>query len=168
MMANTLPRIPDKGTFQKLLPADAQKPVGLIPKGGGTNFMYALMKAVSKDQSSMSTQQIIDAKTTQNDAAIETALYGYWNQVLESIDAQIQMVNPNWDNSSQIMNKLQNEYNVNSAQGQSNESQEDGAVQAAQGQTSTDASNLQMKAQMIQSVNGILSALTNMLGQVIS
>lgn len=142
-------------------------PIGLLPPHS-SNFMLALMEAVSKDQNSMSKMQITDAQTTENAVSVENSLYNYWNQQLGFWSGVIAGINPNADNASYYIQQYQDDYNVTSAQGQANESQQDGMVQSGQGQTSTDASNLQMKAQMVQSVNDILSALTNMLGQVVA
>lgn len=151
------------------------KPIDLVPTAPlpllpqqRVNFMYALMKAVGRDQDSMSMMQMIDAKSTELSVDLEQKLYAYWNGVLEKDDVAIQKVVVTDPNASSEINKLQSQYNVDSSTGQSNESQEDGVVQSTQGQTSTDASNLQMKAQMIQGVNSIQSALTNMLGNVIA
>lgn len=132
------------------------------------NFMYALMKAVGNDQDSMSLMQVTDAKTTMNAVNLEQMLYTQWNKVLQNDALAIQGVDPKSDNASSIIQQLQSQYNVDSSKAQTEESQQDGATQSAQGQTSTDASNLQMKAQMVQGVNSIQSALTNMLGNIIS
>ncbi|MBS0629830.1 MAG: hypothetical protein JSS30_06365 [Verrucomicrobia bacterium] len=152
----------------------AQEPINLIPApialepSHRQNFMYALMTAVGKDQDSMSMQQIVDSKTTMIDASIENAMYNHYNQILQNDAEAIQKVPEGQSWTSDEINKLQAQYNVDSSTAQSNESQQDGMVQSGQGQTSTDASNLQMKAQMLQAVNGIQSALTNMLGQVVA
>lgn len=148
-------------------------PINQVPAGPQlpkqrVNFMYALMEAVGKDQDSMSMMQMVDAKSTMLAVDLEQTLYAYWNKILEQDDAKIQAVDPKSDNAATIINQLQSQYNVDSSTGQSNESQEDGVVQSTQGQTSTDASNLQMKAQMIQGVNSIQSTLTNMLGNIVA
>lgn len=134
------------------------------------SFMYALMKAIEKDQNTMSEMQIINADSTMIAAKIESNLYGYWNAVLKKDADEVEYYTTGKGSkekdASKKAQKWQQQYNVDSAKAQSEESQQDGAVQGAQGQTSADASNLQMKAQMVQGVNSILTTLVNLLGRV--
>ena len=142
--------------------APATPAMPLQKAAGPVNFMYLLMKALEKDQNSLSSQEIADAKTTEFDVALEANIYGYWNTVLEGDAAAIKHDKKN----SKKMKDEQAQMNADSTTANSNETMEDGTVQAAQGQTQTDASNLQMKAQMAQGVNSILLALSNMLGRI--
>jgi len=125
----------------------------------GTNYMLALMGAVNKDQTTLSEQQITDAKSTMIATQLESNLYNYWMKKLTSDAGNI-------PKSGKDIAYYQGIYQKDSAAAQSMETQQDGAVQASQGQTSSDATNLQMKAQMVQGVTSILTALVNYLGQV--
>ncbi len=124
-----------------------------------TNYMLALMEAVNKDQTTLSEQQITDAKSTMIATQLESNLYNYWMKKLSSDAGKI-------PKSGDKIAYYQGIYQKDSAAAQSMETQQDGAVQASQGQTSSDATNLQMKAQMVQGVTSILTALVNYLGQV--
>ncbi|NGX38522.1 MAG: hypothetical protein K1000chlam2_01696 [Chlamydiae bacterium] len=128
------------------------------------NFMLLLMKALEKDQTTLSKQEIVDAKTTEFDVKIESAIYKSWNKKLQAASDKIQKAVKHKKSSK--VKQYQAQMNVESTESQSNESQQEGSVQAAQGQTQSDASNLQMKAQMAQGVNSILLALSNMLGRI--
>jgi|GEM_PF-5817383 len=126
------------------------------------NFMLAMMEAVEKDQDTMSSQQITDAKATEEAVQLEANLYTHWMGELKYITSEI------WGakGDSSTLKKYMAIYSEQSAEGQSMESQQDGAVQADQGQTTSDATNLQMKAQMIQGINSVLSTLVNLLGRI--
>lgn len=140
--------------------------------GQPMSFMYALMKAMEKDQATMEQMQITDAQTTELDATIETNLYTYYNAQLQKYADGVAW----WDSpDGQKQDKKhwqanaaadQAEYNKYAAEEQSAAGQQDGGVQAAQGQTSTDASNLQMKVQLAQGVESILAALSSLLGRL--
>ncbi len=146
------------------------------------NFMFALMKAVEKDQTTLSQQQIVDSKTTMLQVKIEEQIYQYWNndpsspinKALDKISKYAKYSGNHSDekhsskeeHDTSEVNKWQAKYNAASAKAQSAENQQDGTVKASQGQTSSDASNLQMKAQMLQGINGLESALSNMLGRI--
>ena len=128
------------------------------------NFMLLLMKALEKDQNTLSNQEIVDAKSTEYDVKIEMTIYNYWNWKLGCAYDNIKKAVKN-KNSSKLK-QYQAQMNLESTESQSNESMQDGAVQAAQGQAQTDASNLQLIAQMALGVISILLALSNMLGRV--
>lgn len=134
------------------------------------NFMLDMMKALDKDQNTLSEQQIIDAKSTDIAVQIEAALYKYWNAVLTKCAAKIAdykaQAKKDGNKPEKEITILSKEYATDSALAQSSESQQDGTVQANQGQTSSDAMNLQMKAQMAQGINSILSTLVNLLGRI--
>ncbi len=130
---------------------------------GNTSYMWAMMKAVSEDQDSMSQQQITDAQTTQLAAGIEANIYNYWNGVLNTDATAVAKADPK---TTGAVAKAQQTYTVDSAKAQSFETQQDGLVTSAQGQTSADATNLQMKAQMVQGLNSIWAALSAMLGKI--
>jgi len=143
---------------------------------GHRDYMFALMKAVSKDQNTLSYQQIIDAKTTELDVSIEANIYQYWTAKEQMWVADInKYINAQYkghpdkgekEYDQKMVKHCQAEYSMVSAEGQSNASEEDGTVQAAQGQASSDAMNLSMKAQMVQGINNILTMLVNMLGRI--
>ncbi len=63
------------GTPIKLQPADLKH----LEAGGRSSFLYAMMKAISNDQSSMQNSQIISSVTTELAAKIQTAIYAYYN-----------------------------------------------------------------------------------------
>ncbi|NGX48360.1 MAG: hypothetical protein K1000chlam3_01751 [Chlamydiae bacterium] len=135
-----------------------------------SNFMLDLMKAVDKDQSTLSEQQVLDAKSTEIAVQIEANLYKYWMNELSVVTKEIAnykyWAKQSGRSDSGELAYLTKFYALASAHAQSMESQQDGAVQADQGQTSMDATNLQMKAQMVQGVNSILSTLVNLLGRI--
>lgn len=137
-----------------------------------TSFMYALMKAMEKDQATISQQQITDAETAETDAQIETTIYNYYTYLL---GYYAQLIAKYQDPDYQKHHKkswkkdladAQGQYNKYSAAAPSAEGQQDGAVQAAQEQTSSDASNLQMKVQLAQGIESILAALSALLGRI--
>ena len=156
----------------------ASKPINLksplIPlkrPNGPVNFMYLLMEAVAKDQNTLTKMQIIDSKATLFAVKMTAAIYEYWYGSGGPISHAQSMINKYayGKASKQNTNEMyawQARFNQDSARAQSNSQQEDGVVQSTQGQTSSDANNLEMKARMIQGINGILSALTNMLGRI--
>lgn len=127
-----------------------------------TNFMLDLMQAVNKDDSTLSVQQMQDAKTTMLDTELQANILNYWMGELHSLGMDI------WRNrdDTKYVAGLQGQYNADSSKEQAEVGEQQGATSAAEGQTRSDATNLQMKAQLVQSVNGILTALTNLLGRV--
>ncbi len=132
-----------------------------------TSYVYAMLKALQGNQNSLENMQIVDAKSTEAQAAIETSMYEHWNSLLAD-DAQ-KVYDASTDSSKDSQEKvpgLQAKYNEASSEAQSNQSQQDGVVQSGQQQTSADASNLQMMVQSVQALNGILSALSGMLGRI--
>ena len=134
----------------------------------GSNFMYALMKAIMHDQSTMSQQQLTDAQSTMNATKFETAIYNYWKGKLTQ-DAWYVQWNANNGNSktrSARVQAAQAKYSNANADAQMYESQQDAMVQSTQGQTQSDATNLQMKAQIQQAANSILTTLVNLLGTI--
>lgn len=137
-----------------------------------TSFMYVLMEAMEKDQGSEEEAQIVDAETAKLAADVETNLYtyytnaeAYWAQQVADIDSKQhrEAHKKSWKPDAAA---AQAEYNKYVAMGQSAEGQQDGAVQAAQGQTSSDASNLQMKVQLAQGVESILATTSALLGRI--
>jgi hypothetical protein len=83
--------------------------------------------------------------------------------VLYNDDYNIQQINQNTPDESNALTKAQLQYNYDNSQASSNESQLQGLIESGQGQTSTDAQNLQMFAQITQSATSIMSTLTSML-----
>ena len=141
----------------------------LIKKGEimAGNYLLNLLEAVAKDQSSMSKMEMVDSKSTEVNVKELTILYAYWNNnVLKKDIANIKSAVKHHDSPGWI-STLQQVYNADSAKAQAAESQQDGAVKSSQGQTSSDATNLQMKAQIVQSINSIEAALANMMGQAV-
>jgi hypothetical protein len=134
------------------------------------NFMLAMMEAVEKDQSTMSEQEITDAKATEVAVNLEGDLYSHWMGDLKKITEEIKkyktLAKDHNQSPAEYLKYLMSKYSTLSAEGQAMESQQDGAVQADQGQTTSDSTNLQMKAQMVQGINSILSTLVNLLGRV--
>ena len=133
-----------------------------------SNFMFDLIKAIMHDQSTMSQQQLTDAQSTLNATKFETAIYNYWKGVLAAAakNVQHQATSGDKDTRSARVQAAQAAYSNDNADAQMYESQQDAMVQSTQGQTQTDATNLQMKAQMQQSANSILTTLVNMLGTI--
>lgn len=133
-----------------------------------SNFMYDLMTAIELDQSTMSEQQFVDAQSTMNATSLETDLYNHWSSVLTNDSNNVKRQADNGgDNEAENVQVAQSQYSTDNAKAQSNESQMDALVQSTQGQTQSDATNLQMKAQLQQSANTILTTLVNFLGSVI-
>lgn len=128
-------------------------------------FLYALYKALQKDQQTMSEQQVISAKATENAAVMESNIYKFWSDVLTKDAALVQRDCTDKKYKDDLPGDQQN-YSLASSKAQSQQSQQDGLVQGAQGQTSADASNLEMKTQMAQGMNTILSMLTSLLGRI--
>ncbi|NGX48401.1 MAG: hypothetical protein K1000chlam3_01792, partial [Chlamydiae bacterium] len=118
----------------------------------------------------LSEQQVLDAKSTEIAVQIEANLYDFWMDALAKVTQEIAnykyWAKQSGRSDSAELAYLTKSYATDSAHAQSMESQQDGAVQADQGQTSMDATNLQMKAQMVQGVNSILSTLVNLLGRI--
>ncbi|MDN3505969.1 MAG: hypothetical protein P0S96_01925 [Simkaniaceae bacterium] len=136
---------------------------GSLPKHVSvTNFMLDLMKAVNKDDSTMSMQQMQDSKTTMLDTELQANILNFWMDTLHRLGMDI------WEHRdhTKYVAGLQGQYNADSSKEQAEVGDQQGATSAAEGQTRSDATNLQMKAQLVQSVNGILTALTNLLGRV--
>lgn len=127
-----------------------------------SNFMMLLMEAVAKDQIYLSRQQILDAKTTQISVGFEEAVYSYWN----GPDGPLAQAASDIASHPKEVAYYQSVYQNQSAIAQSQESNGSGTVESGQGQTQTDAQNLQMKAQYVQGVNSILTALTGLLGRI--
>lgn len=136
------------------------------------NFILAMMKAVSKDQSTLSQMQIVDANSTMLATKIEENIYEYWNGPhgpLARDEGKISdYAGSSHKDASNEVTKWQTQYSEDSAKAQQYEQQQDGNVQSAQGQTSSDATNLQMKAQMVQGLNSILSTTSSLLNQGIT
>lgn len=142
------------------IPADPANPAApAAPDHGPVNFMLLLYEAINKDQNGMAQQQIVDAESTKISVGFEEKIYSVWNQLLET-DATNILNNPNQ------VQYYQSVYNTHSAEAQAGENDEDGTVQSQQGQTSSDAQNLQMKAQMVQGINSILTTLSGLLGRI--
>lgn len=147
----------------QMLPLQKQiKPITREP----TSFLLLMMQALEKNQQTESNQQITDANSTELAVTAESKLYAYWNGKLEAISAQIAQITGTSTQDSNDRANLMKQFQVDQSEAQSNQSQQDGSVQADQGQTSSDATNLQMQGQMVQGVNTILSALVNFLGKV--
>lgn len=146
----------------QMIPLQKQtKPITREP----TSFLFLMMKALEKNQATESKQQITDAKTTELSVALEGKLYAYWNKVLSEIATEISNTPDSKQGSTERAN-LMKDFQVDQSKAQSAQSQQDGEVQADQGQTSSDATNLQMQGRMVQGANTVLSALVNFLGKV--
>lgn len=128
------------------------------------SYVYAMIAAVAEDQSSLSKQQETDANTTEISVKMESNLYAHWQTVFNNDHYYINHYAK--DKNSEKENDWMNQYNIDSASAQESEATQDGIVQAGQQQTSADASNLQMKAQMVQAVNSISSTVSGMLGRI--
>lgn len=133
-----------------------------------TNFMYDLMKAIMHDQSTMSQQQLTDAQSTMIATKIETALYTAWKDTLTLAAQHVEHEATSGHKKTRgaRTQAAQANYSLQNSKAQMNESQQDAMVQSTQGQTQSDATNLQMKAQIQQSANSILTTLVNMLGTI--
>ena len=134
---------------------------------GPVNWMLLMMEAVQKDQNSMANMQLTDAQSTELGVKIETAIYAFWYEN-KSIPGTVAYWTQKIEDAkkSTDIQKDQAEYSTASADAQKNTSQQDGVVQEQQQQTSTDASNLAMKAQMIQPINQLISALAAMTDRI--
>ena len=138
-----------------------------IPVG---NFMLAMMLAVEKDQTTLSSQQITDAKSTEIAVKIEANIYNFWINELDILSNDI----ANYKKEAKIagrtpsaeMKYLVSYYSTMQTDAQKNETEQDAVVQANQGQASSDATNLQMKAQLVQGINSILTSLAALLGRI--
>lgn len=144
-----------------------------------SNFMLALIEAISKDQQTMAYQEITDAQSTQAAVAQEEQLYAFYNtnptqdgdnQIpggLLGYDAwHIQYCARNGDQDG--VTRWQAQYSTDEAKARSNEGQKDGQVQSAQGQTSSDGTNLQLKAQLAQVLSSIATTTSNLLGRLLA
>jgi len=131
--------------------------------GEGTpkrNWMDAVMRAIMKDSETESQIQINDALMTQTSASIETAMnkayYAPYNPANPGSGGLLTKDYNKLDQdiankaSQQTIEDDQAKLQTDTATAQSNISQQDGSTQAAQGQVSADASNLQNKAQIPQ------------------
>lgn len=139
------------------------------PKLEPSNFMFDLAKAIEKDQSTMSEQQLTDAESALFATKLEEQLYGFWERKLDNAAQNVTATYDKYKNSSKLSEKVQEaqtDYSKDNADAQSNETQQDAMVQSAQGQTQSDATNLSMKAQIMQAANSILTTLINMLGNI--
>ena len=133
------------------------------------NYMLALMEAIQKDQSTMSEQQLVDAKSTMNATTFETDIYNYWKtQLQKDADAVTDASTSKGSDSdrSAKTNAAQAQFSKDNAVAQMNESQQDSLVQSTQGQAQSDATNLQMKASIAQAANSVLTTLVNLLGTI--
>lgn len=126
------------------------------------NFMMLLMEALSKDQITLSHQQVLDAQTTEMSVEFEEKIYQFQNGSSGPLAYWAAAIRNNPNEVAYYQAQYQNA----SALAQSEESQGSGTVESGQGQTSTDAQNLQMKAQMAQGVNSILTTLSGLLGRI--
>lgn len=140
-----------------------QVPIATQPVPGRVNFLMELIEALNRNQISLSQQQLTDANSTMIATTMEEEMYVAWNQKLQVDDENIQGVTSQTPDESNVLTKLQLQYNYDNSQASSNESQLQGLIESGQGQTSTDAQNLQMFAQITQSATSIMSTLTSML-----
>lgn len=136
-----------------------------------SNFILAMMEAVSKDQTTLSSQEITDAKTTELDVQSEENIYLHWNgdgsvNNKGVLGTDVDNVINNEGNTN-AENALNAKYNKDSTTAQGIESQMDGTTQTAQSQTSADGTNLQMKAQLVQGLMSIMSTTSNLLGRLL-
>ncbi len=167
--------------------AEEKTPPVHIPEG--VSYEYAEMLATEKDQSTLAKQQLVDARTTQCNVQITQKIYEYWNATGKVYKSGPKKGQPcgggplfkwaAWVNyyatenkhptsaDTTEVNRCQVQYNEASSRAQSSESQEDGATQASQAQANSDASNLQMKAQMVSAIMSIITTLSGMLGRII-
>jgi len=142
-------------------------------------FMLALMEAVNKDQSTMAYQEIEDANSTQVAVKQEENIYAYYNTNTTSEDGtnveggllgddawHISQCSQHGDDDG--VRRWQAKYSTDEAIARSNESQKDGTVQQAQGQTGSDGTNLQLKAQLAQTVTSIATTTSNLLGRLVN
>jgi hypothetical protein len=143
------------------------------------NFMLALMEAVSKDQNTLSLQEIQDAQSTEASVKLEEGLYGYYNvnpNPLPSHDQTVPggllgydafMLKQAAENHDQDgMTRWQSQYQADAARGQGAEGQLDGVVQSGQGQTSSDGANLGQKAELARILGSIATTTANLLGRL--
>jgi len=144
------------------MPQSNQAPTNLQP-APRVNFMLELIEALNRNQDSLSKQQLTDANSTMIATTMEENMYAAWNQKLQTDDQNIQGVTSQTPDESNVLTKYQLQYNYDNSLASSNESQLQGLIESGQGQTSTDAQNLQMFAQITQSATSIMSTLTSML-----
>lgn len=138
----------------------------LLPRN--SSYMWAMMKAIAGDQTSMQNSQINMSQTTMFAAKIEEAIYQYWNGPNGPLakDTEAIQADAKGDNTTQE-NADQSTFNKDSTVASGAENQADGPVQSGQQATSAIASDLQLVAQQAQGVTSIMTTLTQMLGNVI-
>lgn len=134
------------------------------------NPIYLLMCAVAKDQATLSNQQMVDAQTTEMAVKQEVDIYSIWNGTGPTggpgiLGYDVQLIETAIQEGKNPA-AAQARYQADAAKAQAQESTADGSVQSGQQQTTTDAQNLQMKAQMAQGVNSILTTLSSLLGKL--
>lgn len=134
------------------------------------NFMYALMKALEKDQNSLSQSQINQAEAAKIAGTVYLHIEQYWGAKCAT-DAK----NASWFASKggrkdkhwkDKVTQWEQQYNEDNANGQCQEANAQAPVTSSQQTISSVASDLQTKAQMAQGVNSILATLSALLGRI--
>lgn len=138
-------------------------PISLQPPPSRANFMFALITALEREQTSESNQQASDAESTMLSTTMLENMTNSWNAVLKQANGVVQSINKDTPDESNAMTKAQLAYNYDNSLSNSNTSQLQGTVQAEQGQTSSDATNMQMMTQIMQSATSIMQTLTSIL-----
>lgn len=119
------------------------------------NFLFAMLNAVNKDQSTMQWQEQTDSNSTILDANIENTYYKAWNSVLQKDAAAVKSnANPS----------TEDQYTADSTTAQTQESMCDGATQASQQTVGQDGSNLQNQAQLASTLNSVASNVASLIG----
>jgi hypothetical protein len=140
-----------------------------------SNFMYALLQAVGKDQETLGTQQLADAMMTNNDVSIEFMVYSWSRKTLNNdmylLQTYMKKYSPKQGDLNyrasyvQHVTMLNQEYQRDSTNAQAGQTQMDTQVQACQTQTGQDGQNLSTKAQLAQTMTSVLSTLASVLMQ---
>ena len=135
-----------------------------------SNFMLAVIESTAKSNESEGLMEVSDGKMTEYFANELMKLYNFYNSLLQQdakdVSTWAGKDQDNKDNQAG-MQAAQVKFQKDSTTAQAEENQGDSAVQSAQNQTSADGSNLAMMAQYAQQMNSVMSALSNLLGNLL-
>ena len=136
-----------------------------------SNFLYAIMQAVSNSVASGSNQQLTDAESTTMSVGIQEHMVEYWSkQVNDKANSVTNWANklansPNNKTYQANLTGAQTSYeNMNTIYNKFKE-QAGSGVQAMQTQAGQDASTVQQRVQVISAVNQIANTISAALAQ---
>ncbi len=125
------------------------------------NFMMAMMTAVQREQSSLSSQQNIDGQSTIACAQSEQTISDTWNGTDGILEQDAKAIAS--ASSDAARSAAQAKFQSDSAKAQSQISTADGLTQQEQNQSGMDSSNLQNVTGLAKSVNDIGATLASAL-----